>query len=910
MQRNLDAILADVIDEPSTLEAFLVRIAQELATFCETPHCEVWVFRARASDELRLDLIAAHPRTISGDELVSGEELVGIAGNSEALLAHSPTYSLTHEPHHSTAAHLRVLTLSLGMYGFVVLAREHHSINQATVGVLRSVVARVTDAVAARLPQHTLVQLNRRLQLRSEVDRRLARAFADVRTLVELAATIQRLAAELFAVEHSSISFLDPESAQLMRVCATAVQPFAMDVDASAMNIDASPHEVLRTGRVIELAEATKPTQSFANLSREQCVRLHSRLYIPVHVDGVVIGCIGFASTNGNTVPSQHRPALSMLADFAGLTYARVAVQHGQNRGGALMDASRVATERLLGAVQWLPCANAALAIVGSAMDAGTLALVELSHEVEEQDAQTGSTVSNFALNDAHDAHPKGRSVECVWHPTFGLPWMHGRRLSRLMQQERIRLTAGQSVTVAFDDASHPTVLKPIVADGVLWGVLAHESRVDARRELDVHELVALRTLANSFTSVIVRERLHEAVHRRHKFDAVGVLAQRVAQEFNTLLWPILTYTEILEGMPSMDKRAQELLREIAQAGRRASDLAQQVLTISHRPDCAFELVAVSTMVMEVSAMFRRMAPPSVSVHDSIDTDSGVVLGDVNEFREVLMTLATSAFDAMKQSAGAIRFHVERIERKDGEWIRLLVCEEIDESRTDATSNSEGSEAHTRDETFTMFRGNAAAAGSSERHHGFAMAHVQRVVAHMGGTVTVLPDARVGTSVELLLPVHDTREMSSSLAPEPSISATEPTHARRILLVDDDASVLQVATEMLVSCGYNVTACPTAAHAIECLSDASLDLSLLLTDFNMPVMDGIVLARESKRLRRTLPVVCITGFGTAATERRAMEAGVNAFMRKPMDIEQLALVIEGVIREANQATQQNATDVS
>ena len=128
-------------------------------------------------------------------------------------------------------------------------------------------------------------------------------------------------------------------------------------------------------------------------------------------------------------------------------------------------------------------------------------------------------------------------------------------------------------------------------------------------------------------------------------------------------------------------------------------------------------------------------------------------------------------------------------------------------------------------------------------------------------------------------------------APAPA----SPAPSERILLVDDDAAVLEVARQILESLGYAVTPCGDPRRALGVLEDGSVRLALLLTDLAMPGMDGMTLAREARRLRPALPIVCCTGFGDARAERAAQEIGVAAFIRKPIDFDHYATTIRAAI---------------
>jgi DNA-binding NtrC family response regulator len=107
--------------------------------------------------------------------------------------------------------------------------------------------------------------------------------------------------------------------------------------------------------------------------------------------------------------------------------------------------------------------------------------------------------------------------------------------------------------------------------------------------------------------------------------------------------------------------------------------------------------------------------------------------------------------------------------------------------------------------------------------------------------------------------------------------------------------VLEVARQILESLGYEVIACGTPKQALMSIADTSLPIALLLTDLAMPGMDGLELAREAKKIRPSMPIVCCTGFGDARSERMAKEIGIAAFIRKPIDFEHYSQTIRAAI---------------
>jgi DNA-binding NtrC family response regulator len=117
---------------------------------------------------------------------------------------------------------------------------------------------------------------------------------------------------------------------------------------------------------------------------------------------------------------------------------------------------------------------------------------------------------------------------------------------------------------------------------------------------------------------------------------------------------------------------------------------------------------------------------------------------------------------------------------------------------------------------------------------------------------------------------------------------------RKILIVDDDASIRKVLGFILEESGYAVA---TAASGVEGLEAMEKDRpDLVLTDIKMPGMDGITLLKEAKKLDETIPIIVLTAFGTVETAVEAMKIGASDYLTKPISRDELTLVVGKTIR--------------
>ena len=117
----------------------------------------------------------------------------------------------------------------------------------------------------------------------------------------------------------------------------------------------------------------------------------------------------------------------------------------------------------------------------------------------------------------------------------------------------------------------------------------------------------------------------------------------------------------------------------------------------------------------------------------------------------------------------------------------------------------------------------------------------------------------------------------------------------RILVVDDEENVLVLFKRVLAKEGYQVECASSAYEALRKLETNSFNL--VLTDLKMDGMDGLDLMRQSKTLNPALPFIMITAYGTIQAAMTAGKEGVEDFLVKPIDIQDLKLAVKKVLRK-------------
>jgi excisionase family DNA binding protein len=164
-----------------------------------------------------------------------------------------------------------------------------------------------------------------------------------------------------------------------------------------------------------------------------------------------------------------------------------------------------------------------------------------------------------------------------------------------------------------------------------------------------------------------------------------------------------------------------------------------------------------------------------------------------------------------------------------------------------------------------------------------------------------IPAVRVGRQwrfkredLDAWLESQRTRRGGAFTAPAASPAEPRPEHPR-VLVVDDEASIRELLTRTLALTEYEVEAVGEARTALDRLRLGPYDL--LIADLRMPVMDGLTLIREARRLHPTLKVIIITGYSTEASAIEAVNLGVVGYLVKPFRVPQVLSAVARALGE-------------
>lgn len=383
--------------------------------------------------------------------------------------------------------------------------------------------------------------------------------------------------------------------------------------------------------------------------------------------------------------------------------------------------------------------------------------------------------------------------------------------------------------------------------------------------------------VARDVTDKRVAERDRLELERRlmqaQRMEAIGLLAGGIAHDFNNILTPIMAHAELgLMGLSDGEKAGEDF-RQILVAAQRAADLVSQILAISRPDDAMPTPVDLGLLAKEAVKLLRASLPPTIEIRTRIEPGCRPVLGHVSRLHQVVLNLCTNARDAMADGGGMLSLQIGTAEIAGADGSRRAV-------RLSVSDTGTGIAPEIADRIFEpYFTTKARGKGTGL---GLAVAH--GIVRSLGGEIDVRSVPGQGSTFDVLLPAADDPEGSgAAAAPAPPRGA-----GQRILVVDDEPPIREVLRRMLVSLGYRVTSCATAADALATLSIDPADIDGAVFDYSMPGTGGIELAQRALALRPDLPILLATGFAEDLNEESARLLGLRSIVQKPYSLQRLA----------------------
>lgn len=393
-------------------------------------------------------------------------------------------------------------------------------------------------------------------------------------------------------------------------------------------------------------------------------------------------------------------------------------------------------------------------------------------------------------------------------------------------------------------------------------------------------EVVGVLTTAEDITQTVS---LEKQLLQSQKMEAIGTIAGGIAHDFNNILTSIINSTELaMDDTPEGSLIWNDLDRCL-RAATRGSGLIKQILTFSRPTQEGFVATDLRSVVSEAVALIRVSVPRNIDIFSEIAETLPYCLADPTQVHQIVMNLATNAFQALGSQSGTIRLSLDAVRLDASEaGVRQIAPGFYTRLRIEDTGP--GIDPSIMDKIFDPF----FTTKDKTEGTGLGLAVVHGIVRNHNGAVHV--QSRPGaTCFEIVLPTL------SEVCPLPEGSSGAACQGtEHIVFVEDDEDQVEVVPRVLRQLGYTVRAFTHSAEALAAVCGGEVSVDVFITDYDMPGMSGVELARKLHACRPELPVILVSGRKGVAEFFESAE-NIRVFLSKPYNKDMLGRAIRDVL---------------
>ncbi len=409
------------------------------------------------------------------------------------------------------------------------------------------------------------------------------------------------------------------------------------------------------------------------------------------------------------------------------------------------------------------------------------------------------------------------------------------------------------------------------------------------------HYEARLLPSSNEEVQLIVRDitdvkRQEEAALQAQKLESLGVLAGGIAHDFNNLLTGMLGQASLAaaklnRGLPALDH-----IQKVVLSAERAADLTRQLLAYTGKGKFQIDPLDLNQLMRETTALMGTVLPSQVKLVMELQEDLPMVHVDRGQIQQVVMNLFINAIEALSTGEGTItittgtqfiddKFAPSQIignaqstnssELASGEYVVLYVAD-----------SGSGMDQNTLSRIFDPFF------STKPKGHGLGLSATMGIVRTHKGALHVQSQLGLGTTFTMLLPAYTVEANEPETEPVPLVPVVAK-EQQTVLIIDDEAPVREVATDILVEQGFRVA---TAVNGIEGIKRFRTDfqtIDLILLDMKMPGINGKETYQELAKIHPTLKVIFTSGYSETEIDTQISQSDRATFLPKPYSAELL-----------------------
>jgi two-component system cell cycle sensor histidine kinase/response regulator CckA len=424
------------------------------------------------------------------------------------------------------------------------------------------------------------------------------------------------------------------------------------------------------------------------------------------------------------------------------------------------------------------------------------------------------------------------------------------------------------------DEEAVPCEVKHVTVELKCTGMYDKPSTERAKRHLGTHGVA--RDISD-------RKRLEAQLQQSQKMEAMGTLAGGIAHDFNNLLMVIQGHISLMLLKIDSQHAHFDRLKSIEECIQSAAALTGQLLGFARGGKYDVKPIDINATLRKTSKMFGR-TKKDVVIREKYGKGIYPVDADQGQIEQVLLNLYVNAMQAMP-AGGELRLETRNVSFNPFS-LRPFNLEPGDYVKISVTDNGLGMDEKTQQRIFEPF----FTTKGMGRGTGLGLASAYGIIKNHKGVIDVESKQGIGTTFSLYLPASQTEVSHGEDASDGLLRGTET-----VLLVDDEAMIMQVGKGILEALGYKVLTAASGKEALDVYQANRDAIAIIILDMVMPELGGGETYDALKSINPDVKVLLSSGYSSAGQATEILKRGCNGFLQKPFNIGALSEKIREIL---------------
>ena len=367
------------------------------------------------------------------------------------------------------------------------------------------------------------------------------------------------------------------------------------------------------------------------------------------------------------------------------------------------------------------------------------------------------------------------------------------------------------------------------------------------------------------------------------KLESIGVLAGGIAHDFNNILMAIIGNAELGMGELPQSSPVRDTFNAIIEASSDAAKITRQILAYSGQGKTRVKSIDVNELIKGIDYLLSVLLPDNIVLKYKLNEDIDSIKGDPNQIKQIIVNLVSNAIDAIEDKRGVITVKTGTMDCDKSYLENTFVSENVPEGRyiyIEVSDTGTGVDKEVRTKIFEPYF------TTKEHGRGLGMSAVLGIVRSNYGALKIYSEMGEGTTVKVLLPFESSKAGKFT-------DTVKWQGKGNVLIVDDDEKILEIASLMLKSIGFETITASDGAEAIDIMKD-NYDINLVILDLTMPKMNGNDTYSAIRQISTDIPVIITSGYDSKRIEEEFAGKNIAGIIEKPYRMETLKDIVRSI----------------